>query len=214
MKTIRHQAIISCETETAQVLYIIRARIDTGRSRGARQLTRDIRALKRAEAEIVRLRAALDKQSAQPEVHFAGRVMDVAGNLVHVSTLGHHSAQPVVESLGMLAQLRAALVLDREYPDNCGTWDQWIARIDEVLSAQPVEVQRVDRDTGFNAGIVAALAVLTAFDSETQWREVLRTAGEKAVLHYAAHVESEDWEWGGFAKYIGIKPTSPKGGTK
>lgn len=57
----------SSETETAQVLYIIRARIDTGRSRGARQLTRDIRALKRAEAEIVRLRAALDQPlAAQP----------------------------------------------------------------------------------------------------------------------------------------------------
>ncbi|WP_367847037.1 hypothetical protein [Rhodoferax sp. WC2427] len=57
----------SSEAETAQVLYIIRARIDTGRSRGARQLTRDIRALKRAEAEIVRLRAALDQPLvAQP----------------------------------------------------------------------------------------------------------------------------------------------------
>lgn len=86
-------------------------------------------------------------------------------------------------------------------------------------AARPVEVQRVARDAGFNAGTVSALAVLLAFDAETQWREVLKVAGKDAILQYAAHEEPDDWEFGGFDKYIGekpaahgIKPTGTEGG--
>lgn len=63
------------------------------------------------------------------------------------------------------------------------------------------------RDWGFNAGTVAALAILAAHDSEVQWHEVLHAAGEDQVLHHAAHVEPEDWKWAGFAKYKLRKPT-------
>ena len=62
------------------------------------------------------------------------------------------------------------------------------------------------RDTGFNAGTVAALAVIAIFDQETIWREVLSCAGEEQLTYFAAHVEPEDWKWAGFAKYNCTKP--------
>ena len=40
----------------ADVLYMIRARIDSGSKRGAPQLNKDVRVLKKAELEIMRLR--------------------------------------------------------------------------------------------------------------------------------------------------------------
>lgn len=41
------------------VLYLIRARIESGSSRGAPQLAKDVRVLRKAAEEIERLRAAL-----------------------------------------------------------------------------------------------------------------------------------------------------------
>ncbi len=66
---------------------------------------------------------------------------------------------------------------------------------------------KLARDEGFTAGTIAALAVLALHDQETIWRDVLRAAGQQdEVIYYAAHIEPEDWEWGGFAHYIGKKP--------
>ena len=50
------------------VLYLIRARIDTGRDKGAPQLRKDIRALKRAEEEIVRLRQEISLLRAANQI--------------------------------------------------------------------------------------------------------------------------------------------------
>ena len=44
----------------ADVLFLIRARLDSGRAKGVPQLNKDIRVLKRAEEEIVRLREGVD----------------------------------------------------------------------------------------------------------------------------------------------------------
>ena len=44
---------------TPDVLYMIRARIDSGKRKGAPQLTKDRRVLAKAETEIVKLRADL-----------------------------------------------------------------------------------------------------------------------------------------------------------
>lgn len=46
---------------TMDALYFIRARLDTGRDKGAKQLNKDIRALKKAEEEIVRLREWIER---------------------------------------------------------------------------------------------------------------------------------------------------------
>lgn len=45
----------------ADILYLIRARLDSGRDKGAPQLNKDIRVLKRAETEIVALRKEVDR---------------------------------------------------------------------------------------------------------------------------------------------------------
>jgi hypothetical protein len=47
---------LKTERPTVDVLYLIRARIDTGRDKGNKQLAKDRRVLIKAEAEIVRLR--------------------------------------------------------------------------------------------------------------------------------------------------------------
>jgi hypothetical protein len=47
------------------ILYLIRARIDSGATRGAPQLTKDVRVLKKAAAEIERLRAEVARIQAQ-----------------------------------------------------------------------------------------------------------------------------------------------------
>lgn len=45
----------------ADILFLIRARLDSGRDKGAPQLNKDIRVLKRAEAEIVALRKQVEQ---------------------------------------------------------------------------------------------------------------------------------------------------------
>lgn len=47
----------SATKQLPDVLYMIRARIDSGRKKGAPQLTKDRRVLQKAESEIVKLRA-------------------------------------------------------------------------------------------------------------------------------------------------------------
>lgn len=80
------------------------------------------------------------------------------------------------------------------------------------LKATPVQQEaagdalKAARDEGFDAGTVAALAILRAHDSETQWFEVLQGAGEARVLYHAAHVEPDAWKWAGFAQYKLSKP--------
>lgn len=96
-----------------------------------------------------------------------------------------------------------------------------IARARELLALRPAQIahdatphvtkaeeseREAARSEGFNAGTVAALAVLRLYDNEVQWREVLEAAGSGPVLQYAAHIEPEDWTWAGFDKYIGKKP--------
>lgn len=71
--------------------------------------------------------------------------------------------------------------------------------------AEPTDAE-LARNCGFNAGTIAALAVIYSHDAETIWREVLSAAGEREVLQHAAHVEPEDWKWAGFAAYIKRKP--------
>lgn len=57
-----------------------------------------------------------------------------------------------------------------------------------------------EQDFGFNAGTIAALAVLTSFDQETIWCEVLRAAGIQKVMEHALREEG-DWQWAGLEKY-------------
>jgi len=79
-----------------------------------------------------------------------------------------------------------------------------------MLAAAPLGAidarEQEAKDGGFNSGTVAALAILRAHDSEVQWHEVLQAAGADKVLYYAAHIEPEDWQWGGFAYYKMRKP--------
>ena len=56
------------------------------------------------------------------------------------------------------------------------------------------------RDEGFNAGTIAALAVITAMDCGVTWAEVVRAAGTQQILRHALTNEG-DWEWAGFKKY-------------
>jgi len=54
-------------SENFDVLYMIRARISSGASRGAPQLNKDVRVLKKAEKEIEHLRQQLDELLAVPD---------------------------------------------------------------------------------------------------------------------------------------------------
>lgn len=49
------------EKSPVDVLFLIRARLDSGRSKGAPQLNKDIRVLKKAAKEIEQLRAAVER---------------------------------------------------------------------------------------------------------------------------------------------------------
>ena len=53
----------------------------------------------------------------------------------------------------------------------------------------------------FLHGICVALQVVTAMGCGVTWTEIVRTAGERELLHYAAHIEPEEWELAGFAKF-------------
>lgn len=55
-------------------------------------------------------------------------------------------------------------------------------------------------NTGFNAGTIAALAVVRAMDCGVTWREIVEAAGTHQVLVHALTNEG-DWEWGGFDHY-------------
>jgi hypothetical protein len=86
---------------------------------------------------------------------------------------------------------------------NTGRW-MGVDLVQEMAAVIPTVSDlalKAARDEGFNAGTIAALAVLAAHDSEVQWREVLHAAGEAQVLYHAAHVEPEDWKWAGFSRY-------------
>jgi hypothetical protein len=53
----------------------------------------------------------------------------------------------------------------------------------------------------FRTGICVALQVITSFDCGVIWAELVRTAGEDAMLKHAALVEPEEWGLAGFSKY-------------
>lgn len=55
-------------------------------------------------------------------------------------------------------------------------------------------------DQGFNAGTVAALAILRAHDDPVAWREIVEAAGAHQVLVHALSNEG-DWQWAGFEAY-------------
>lgn len=63
--------------------------------------------------------------------------------------------------------------------------------------ADPIKAAR---DEGFNAGIVAALAVVKVMDCGVTWAEIVRAAGTQQVLRHALREEG-DWEWAGFQRY-------------
>ncbi|WP_186269985.1 hypothetical protein [Burkholderia gladioli] len=56
-------------------------------------------------------------------------------------------------------------------------------------------------DKSFFAGVCVALQVITAFDQGVMWAELVRACGTDELLHYAAHVEPEEWQLAGFEKY-------------
>lgn len=56
------------------------------------------------------------------------------------------------------------------------------------------------RDEGFNAGTIAALAVVRIMDCGTAWGEIVRAAGTQGVLRHALRNE-DDWKWAGFDHY-------------
>lgn len=71
-------------------------------------------------------------------------------------------------------------------------WRDWVG------VAADVELRGSSEE--FHGGMIAALAVVRVHDAETIWREIVAT--EKGVTE-TARKNVEDWEWGGFARYIG-----------
>lgn len=48
-----------------------------------------------------------------------------------------NQAQQVAAPQGLLHELRDALKQSDKYPEQCGTWEQWIAKIDTAIKAAP-----------------------------------------------------------------------------
>lgn len=57
------------------------------------------------------------------------------------------------------------------------------------------------RRDDFLAGICVALQCVAASTDGVLWTEIVRTAGEDDLLHYAACVEPEEWELAGFRMF-------------
>jgi hypothetical protein len=57
------------------------------------------------------------------------------------------------------------------------------------------------KENDFLGGVCASLAVVTAHGEATVWREIVRSVGTESLLNYAANVNPEDWDQGGFSKY-------------
>ncbi|WP_052862667.1 hypothetical protein [Delftia lacustris] len=60
---------------------------------------------------------------------------------------------------------------------------------------------QVARDAGFNHGVCLALQIMASAGNagSAEWIELLDCAGRDEVMHYAKHVEPENWELCGFA---------------
>lgn len=67
--------------------------------------------------------------------------------------------------------------------------------------AHSSDAAQASRDAEFFAGICVALQVLTAQDKGVAWREIVQACDVDKLLQYAAHIESDEWELAGFAKY-------------
>lgn len=81
------------------------------------------------------------------------------------------------------------------------------------MAKADAQLQEQKRDD-FLAGICVALQCVTASDDGVLWREIVRTVGVDEALHYAAHVEPDEWELAGFRKYARVelrrsKPRKP-----
>ena len=55
----------------------------------------------------------------------------------------------------------------------------------------------------FRDGMIAALAVVVGHDSETLWRDIVRTQPD--LVDYARRGDDETWHWAGFDRYIGAR---------
>jgi hypothetical protein len=84
---------------------------------------------------------------------------------------------------------------------------KWVRLIQHLMlavqSGQRAGVAE-ERDDFFN-GVCVALSCVTAQDSGTLWREIVRTVGEDDLLQYAAHVEPEEWKLAGFEHYAKVE---------
>jgi hypothetical protein len=62
-----------------------------------------------------------------------------------------------------------------------------------------LKTKSLEQDMDFNAGVIAALGVVTAHDQETLWTEIVLSCNQEQLMVYA--LVNEDWEWAGFKAY-------------
>ncbi len=71
----------------------------------------------------------------------------------------------------------------------------WVVR--RYVTADLAEAAKLRE---FYTGVCVALTAITADDSPVVWVEIVRSCGDE-LLYHAAHVEPDEWELAGFAKY-------------
>lgn len=75
--------------------------------------------------------------------------------------------------------------------------------------AKPAGAGPVERTVGrpaaggddFLRGICVSLQVISGFDCGVMWAELVRAVGVDDLLQYAAHIEPDEWQLAGFARY-------------
>lgn len=83
-----------------------------------------------------------------------------------------------------------------------------------IFAALPSAVETAC-DEAFSHGICVALQVVYASGYSVLWREIIVTAGEDKILHFAAFTEPEEWRLTGLHRWARPilkrgKPRRPK----
>lgn len=66
---------------------------------------------------------------------------------------------------------------------------------------ESIDARKAAADAEFKTGICVALQAITARDDGVLWAEIVRACGVDDLLYHAAHIEPDEWELAGFAKY-------------
>ncbi|MEX3691172.1 hypothetical protein AB3X91_38740 [Paraburkholderia sp. BR14263] len=76
------------------------------------------------------------------------------------------------------------------------------------------DAARASADANFFAGVCTALQVIAVHDQGVLWKEIVRACGVDKLLQFASHIEPDEWELAGFAKYargeLGAKKPSKR----